>query len=172
MITVLWMVLVSVAAEPPVQPLPDGEIVSGLLAHEGELLQAVETNDPQHYQRLMVLRESDRGSYLAALYKVSKLVERARSDPAFAERLQQIQVREDQLRAMAAGFAARSAAEQGVLRAQMVALASELMDLKQAERRSRLEELRSRLDALQREIEQREKDRDAIVGEYVDRLVR
>jgi hypothetical protein len=168
----LLFLALATAVEPADEAPPNDEIVTGLLAREPELLQAVELNDPGHYQRLMALKNADRRSYLAALYKVSRVVERTRSDPAFAERMRQIQLREVELRTLAAGFAERPAAEQVAVRAQLVALAGQLMELKQSERRQRLEELRARLEALEREIEERERDRERIVGDYVDRLVR
>lgn len=76
------------------------------------------------------------------------------------------------MRTTAEGFDALPASEQKVRRKELERLAGELMDLKQAERRDRLEELRARLTELEAEIDQREKDRARIVEEYVDQLVR
>lgn len=158
MIALLWMGFAR-ATEPAVAP-----------EKETELLEQVEALDPAQHQRLLALRDTDRASYLAALYQASRISDRARRDPAYAERIRQIAERDRELRTMAAGFAALPAAEQAAARARMVALAGELLDLKQAERRLRVEELRARLEALEREIAERDRRRDAMVEEYVNRL--
>lgn len=157
---------------PPAPGGLDSEVVAAILAREDELLDVVERTDPIQYARLTRLRDLDRAAYVAALFRVARTVERARDDPDSVERWRVIREREEQVRALAVGFAALSAEDQGARRAQMTALARELLELKQVERRVRLEELRARLEQLEQEISAREAARSRIVDEYVDRMLR
>ncbi|MEQ1508036.1 MAG: hypothetical protein ABMB14_37755 [Myxococcota bacterium] len=177
--TMVWLVSMMGWAAPGdaapgdavVDDPPTGTLATGLMAREQELLDATRRTDPGYYEKLLRLRDTDRPAYLTALYKVAKLVDRAKTDPVFAERLRSIREHEDRLRTLAKGFSALSPADQRTRRAELEAVANELMDLKQAERRARLDELRARLADLEQEIDAREQDRKRIVDEYVDQLV-
>lgn len=157
---------------PPAPAGLDSEVVAAILAREDELLDVVEQSDPIQFARLNRLRELDRAAYVAALFRVARTVERAKDDPASVDRWRTIHEREEQVRALAVGFAALSPADQVARRAQMTGLASELLALKQVERQVRLEELRARLEQLEQEIAAREAAKGRIVDEYVDRLLR
>lgn len=169
--------LLSLAFAQPPRPPPGGvppaspELVAEILAKEQQILEAVRAVDPGVYDRLMRLRDIDRGAYIPALMKAARTVERARLDPEGAERQRQIHERETQLQGLAEGFGALSGAEQKARRAELERIVGELMDLKQAERRAKLEDLRGRLEELEAEIEERERERARIVEEYVDQLV-
>ena len=65
-----------------------------------------------------------------------------------------------------------SGAQQETLRGQMVEVTGQLFELKQAERRARLEELSTRIQELQSEIDQREKDRKQVIDAYVEELLK
>lgn len=173
MITLLFALSAPAFAQaPPLGEPPSPELVQKLLSRESELLEVVRRNDPEQYERLMHLRDSDRGAYLMALMRIGRMVERAKDDPELAARFEAIRAKTEELHRAAEDFSALSASEQKAKRKELEALAGELMDLKQAERRARLEELRVRLAELEAEIDEREKDRARIVDEYVDQLLR
>jgi hypothetical protein len=154
------------------QPTPPPEAaVAQLMSREDELMTVIHNHDPQEHARMLRLREVDRGAYAAALFRVARVLERAAEDPAAAARWQAIREREEELRRLGRSYLALPADRRPELRARMEALAGELLELKQTERRARLEELRGRLDALNREIEAREAAREQLVREYVEQLL-
>ncbi|MEZ4238383.1 MAG: hypothetical protein R3F59_19975 [Myxococcota bacterium] len=165
----LLLTLLAARAEPPAPP--DDPVAAELLAREPALLQAVRDYDPAEYARILRLKEIDRAAYVAALFRVARAVDRARNDPDAAARRLAMRDKEQAIRQLARGWAALPPAEQATRRAALEAQTRELLAMKQAERRARLDELRARLEALEADIQQRDARADALVQEYVDQLL-
>ncbi len=145
--------------------------VAELLRRQDELLEAVGRYDPGLRDRLLGLRQTDRPAYVAALVRIARHLQRARRDPAFRARVQRMRELTSQMESLARGFPDVPERERAARRAQLEALAGELMDLKQADRRERLAALRAKLAGLQAEIERRDQDRDQIIEDFVDQLL-
>ena len=145
--------------------------VADVLRREAELLAAVEQYDEEMYGRMLVLKATDRRSYVAALVKVARNVQRARRDPAFRERMQAMSTLQRQLRELAEGYPSLPDRKKPAARAELERLAGKLMDLKQADRRQRLQDMEARLAEVRSEIERREAERDQIIEEFVNRLL-
>lgn len=146
--------------------------LADVLRHEDELLRMVSRVDPKLHGQLLTLRETDRTAYVGALMKVARNVHRARRDPVFRERMQAMRRKTRELQEAARGFEDLSKANQRARRAELERLAGELMDLKQADRRARLEDMQTRLTTLQQEIDRREREREQIIEDFVDQLLR
>jgi cysteinyl-tRNA synthetase len=142
------------------------------LEDEEALLEIVAKHDPEQHERLLRLREVDRPAYLLALSRVAKVVERAKDDPEFRERRLSIQSKTQQVKELAREHRRLPAAEQPAARERIEQLVGELLDLKQQDRRARLDELRARLEQLQAEFDEREGDRQRRIDEHVDELLR
>lgn len=154
------------------EPANDGERLAEVLRRESELLELVKRHDPTMHARLTRLASTNRPAYLAALVRVHRNVERARSDPAYRARVQAVRSKTAELEALTHDYRRGTAADRARIRPELVRAAGELMDLKQEDRRSRVQELQARLAELQAEIDRREQNREQIIEDFVDRMVR
>jgi hypothetical protein len=151
------------AAEPVLAP----ERTAQLLAREDELLERLGERDPAMRDRLLALRASDRDAYLAQLARLSKLADRYDDDPAFAARVDDIAALEERVRTLADSWRAASAADRPGIRAEMVGVAGQIFELKQAERRQRIAEYQARLDRLEAEVADIEAKRTDVIDRWV-----
>jgi len=142
-----------------------------VLDHRDELMAHLERFDPRQYARMERLEQADPQAFALGLLRIAKMVERLEGDPEAAERFRRIREASQQLESLARGFHDLSKAEQKRRRGEMEATARRLMELKQAERRARVEELRARITELEADIDARERDADKLVEAYVDQLL-
>lgn len=142
-----------------------------VLANEAEILQGVASNEPDRLEQLKRLRERDFEAYIARLAHIGKRLERARNDPAAAERMREIQAASDQLHQLAVGFGELDGRAQKERRAEMSVLALQIFEMKQAERAARVDDMRAKIEHLQAEVDERAQRQDEIVKEYVERLI-
>lgn len=159
---------------PPPDPGPDPVTqaqIQEVLSHEEAILAALATHAPDQHQQLLALKHSDRLSYLRELARIGRAVSRARQEPGALARALAIRGKTRELEALARDYRTLAEDRRPARRAEILRLAGEVMDLKQAERRARLAEMRARLEALQAEIDGRESQRDQIVEAYVDQLL-
>lgn len=170
--TWLWLVCVSLSWGGSDDEAYGQHLGRAILAQEAELLAIVSRDDPLTYRRLIRLRDTDRAAYIAGLYRVATMLDRMARDPALAERWRLISQKQAELEALAVGFASLSPAEQAARRTRLLAVARELFELRQEDRRQRIEDLTVRLQEIQRELSEREDQRDALIEQYVDSLVR
>jgi signal transduction histidine kinase len=170
---ILWLGLVlAQPAPPPIPgPPPPAHELADVLDHRDELMTLLERHDPRQHARMVRLEHTDPQAFALGLLRVAKMLERLRDDPEAAERFRQIREETERLETLARDFGQLSAADQKRRRAEMEAGARRLMELKQAERRARVEELRARIAELEADIEAREKDADKLVDTYVDQLL-
>lgn len=155
-------------AEPP---SPPAESIMEVLEHRDELMLLLEKHDPQQHARMARLEQRDPQAFALGLLRVAKQVERMRSDPAAAERFLQLQAESQRVKALVQGYHDLSGADQKRRRAEIEAAAARIMDLKQAERRARVEELRAKIVELEGDIDEREKQADKLVETFVDQLL-
>ena len=149
---------------------PEGQLRE-ILAHETSILSMLRERSPQLHTRLLQLERSDRIGYLRELGRLARAIARARQDPEALERAITLRSKTWELEALARAYQTLPEDQRPARRSEISRLTSEVMDLKQAERRARLAEMRSRLEALQAEIEGREARREQIVREYVEQLL-
>ncbi len=169
--TLILCALWAGSATAQASDLSGGEVIDNVMAHEQQLLDIVARESPDQHTKLLRLRDVRREEYVFALIRVAKAVQRAKSDPAFAERARAIREHEHLLQTLAEGFEALDKGEQRARRVDLERVAGELMDLKQAERRARLAELRQRMAEFELEIGDRDSDREGIIESYVDGLL-
>ncbi len=131
----------------------------------------LERHDPRKHAHMARLEVRDPQAFALGLLRVAKTVQRLQADPEAAERCQAMGEETKRLEALAAGFGELSGADQKRRRAEMEASARRLMDLKQAERRSRVDELRAKIAELEGEIGAREKEADKLVDAFVEQLL-
>lgn len=151
----------------PVSP----EKMEKLRMHEGEILEKVQHLDPEAYERLMRLRERDEGMYWAQLGRMARMLHRASEDPESAERKEEMRDLGRRLRRLRKDYPELDKGEQKERRAEMIDVAGQLMDLKQAERRARIEEMRGKIAHMEAEIDEREQRRDELVEGFVDQML-
>jgi Tfp pilus assembly protein FimV len=142
-----------------------------VLDHRDELMELLEEHDPQQHQRMVRLEQLDPQAFALALVRVGKQVERLKADPAAQDRFRQLKEEEARVRALASGYAELSGADQKRRRAELEAAAERIMELKQAERRARVEELRRHIAEIEADIEARDADKKRLVDAFVDQLL-
>lgn len=149
----------------------DPEVAAEVLRREKELLQLVRETDPRLHQRLVRLSKTNRRAYVLAMVRVARTVQRARTDPEYRRRLQAMRALSSRLEDLAVDHRAAPVRKQPAIEQEMKKVASDLMDLRQADRRERLEQMKARLQELQDEIDRRESRRQAIIDAYVRRML-
>ncbi len=154
------------------RPPHEARMVEEVLAREDEILAAVAEHDPAMHARLVELKKLDHRAYVVTLVRVARRAERLRGDPRARERFEEIRTLEGEIRELARDFRQLPEEQQAARRAQMEALAPELFELKQAERRASLSELQRRIEGLSEEIEQREAQRETLIEDYLDQLTK
>lgn len=132
-------------------------------AEEAEVLALLEAQDPARLAELRALQATDEPRYAAEIARAARMIERLRGDPAQAKRALEMRDLHRELRERAKGLAALDEKAAQAERTALEALAGQLFELKQADRRERLQELRARIEELEAEIDQREADRTQII---------
>lgn len=139
-----------------------------LREREAQLLDAVRAFDPERHAELLRLKETDRRAYVAAMLRIARFVDRAAPglrDPAVATELAKLDALRDRY---PGGFDALSPPERKRVTAEVTTVAERLFDLRQAERRARIEALRTDLDALVADVARRDGEREALVRRFVE----
>jgi hypothetical protein len=133
---------------------------------EAELLEAVQTYTPNHYDKLIALRDSDPEAYEAALEKVSEKVLAQKTEKAeYKEELAKIKV---QFQDLAAKHAASQPQQQEALREEMRLLAEEYFEMNQRAKRMRLEAIQAKAVRMEGQLERQESRRDQIIERYIE----
>jgi hypothetical protein len=133
---------------------------------EAELLEAVQTYTPNHYDKLIALRDSDPEAYEAALEKVSEKVLAQKTEKAeYKEELAKIKV---QFQELAAQHAAAQPQQQEELREEMRLLAEEYFEMNQRAKRMRLEAIQAKAVRMEGQLERQESRRDQIIERYIE----
>jgi hypothetical protein len=154
-------------------PEPDPAAIERLLAHEQEILDAVKLRAPERYSELIALRDTDRRAYLRYLYRAARVLRQVGERDAASPELLNLRGQLDAVRARYPdGIEALSKKDQAAVRAELTTLASQLFDLKQAQRRERIDELRSSLEELEADVARRDAERDAILADFVEAFLR
>jgi replicative DNA helicase len=153
-------------------PQAPPHVIDNIRAREAEILAWVERNDPDSFRRLNRLKHEDPRGYLGQLVRTARLMERAEDDPEVVARHKKIRKLERQFRELVVEHKALDAKEQKARVAELEALAGELFELRQAERRAQLEELEVRIEELGQEIEERDEDRRRIIEAFVAQQTR
>ena len=164
-------------------PAPDESLATWAQDREDRLLSIVKEHAPERYTELTALRDTDPVAYVMALHEVARM---ARAEGAGAERPPgpgmgpasgaskpdqdpQIAALQAQIDTLATGYSALSAAEQKKRYVEIQALAGQVFDLRQAQRKRRLEEMKDRLAGLETEIADRESRRDQLIAQWLDK---
>lgn len=133
---------------------------------EAELLEAVQTYTPNHYDKLIALRDSDPEAYEAALEKVSeKVLAQKTEKAAYKEEMATIKV---QFQELAAQHAAARPHQQDELREEMRLLAEEYFEMNQRAKRMRLEAIQAKAVRMEGQLERQESRRDQIIERYIE----
>jgi len=167
------LLLAFALAQPPGAPGHGGAgaHLEEVLSHRDELMQLLAEHDPHKHTRMERLERSDPQAFALALVRVARQVDRLRDDPEALKRFQELRAEEKRVRALAEGFHDLSGADQKRRRAELEAAAERIMALKQAERRSAVDELRAKIAEIEADIEQREKSKSQLVDAFVDQLL-
>lgn len=153
--------------------LSEGPTLAELLAREEELLARVRAVNPERHADLLRLKARDESAYAFALARVARMVDRAADGEAAHPELAAIRARFAELeRAYPDGLAGLPKKEQQQVRRTVTELAEQIFEIKQTERRRRLEEARAKLAELEAEISRRDAERDALIEAFVDQALR
>lgn len=151
--------------------VPEGTTPSAfetLRAMEDDLLDAVRTRNPDAYAQLQRLKQVDRRAYWRMLGEIARRHQARRPNPeekVLLDRLEALRARYPQ------GVADLSAAEQRVVRKDLTEIATRLFDVRQSERRARLDSLREALTELEQDVAERDATRDARIKAFVERAM-
>lgn len=168
------------SAQPPgLEPRgPRGEgpppmhLLEEVRDREPEILAWVEQFDRDGYRKLLELKARDTRLYLGQLVRIARIIQRADADPSVVERHREMRSLEQKVDRMVAQWDDLDPEARKSHRALLDELVGQLFELRQEERRSQLAELEEKIKELKGEINQREKDRKAIIDDYVDQLIR
>ncbi|MCB9676983.1 MAG: hypothetical protein H6737_17840 [Alphaproteobacteria bacterium] len=167
--------LLSVApaiAGPGDEPRPHfGASTSLSEEDEARLLQEVASRDPERAEQLARLKTRDPARYYEVLGRVARGLDREARDPEARARHERIQGIRHEIKALAIEYQAAPDGEKKKLRKEMEKLAGDIFDLRQEERRARLDDLRERLKEAEAEVAEQDANRDAVIAEHLDALL-
>lgn len=146
--------------------------IERLQAREAEILADVKAASPEHYAKLVELRDTAPRLYPIALHKAAMAVEVRAIDPTAEARQEEILALRSQVRGLADGFEALDAKAQKARRAEIEPLASRLFDLKLTEAEARLDVAEQRIADKRVELAAKKADKSKILAERVDALLR
>ena len=133
---------------------------------EAALLEAVEEYAPDRYQRLIELRETNPERYERALVTVAeKLQSKQQLKSDFNNQNMEMKGR---LTELSAQHAQANEQEQARIRAEMVALNSELFDLQMEAKYLHLANIQARVERMETSLQKRETNRAEIINTSVD----
>ena len=145
-------------------------MVRDVQAREEAILEMLQEHDPSMYERLQRLKERDPHAYTAQLVSVARRMERLRQNPEARARFEEIRNLERQIRTQADEISGLSGTEREAAVVLVTELVEHLFEAKQAERRFQLTELRARIERLEKEIAERDTERDMRTRQYIDQL--
>ena len=118
----------------------------------------------------MLAKEDDERGYWRQMLQVARMVERFHGDPVYAKR--NLEMRELQRKIKELGRAYNKDSEgHEAAYGEMETLTAQLFELKQIERRERLEELQIKIKELEDDIDDREKNKKDKIEEYLDSMI-
>ena len=135
---------------------------------EGELLERVRRHSADKHEALLELKTSQPRLYRRAMIQLHRSVQRSDKDERALPRFFEMADIHLQMIAITRSYPGLPPAEQTAARRELDALASQLFELRQEERRVRLAEAEARLERLRSEITERDEEKERIVDEYVD----
>jgi hypothetical protein len=138
---------------------------------EAQILERLKAEDPERYEQLIGIKADYPEVYPMVLRKFAHRSEPKEKDPETAAKVERLHEIKRELREMARDFDALSAKEQKARRAEMEDLAHEAFDLHGEVHRARIAGMKAQLAEHERELADREKKRDEIVSEHLDRLI-
>ena len=168
-----WIVALLLAAAQVAgaeEPALDAPTSASLSAREDDLLARVRAFDADRYDDLLRLRTTDRAAYWVALARVARLVDReAPPSPELRAQLARVEALRSRY---PQGLARLSPTEDKAVRAEFTDIGTRIFDLRQAERRARIESIRAALTDLQADVARRDQERAALIQAFVDRVMR
>ena len=150
---------------------PPVELMEHIIENEESILERIKKRRPELYEELVEKKETDPKGYVRSLLRFVNMGKQRHRDPQLERRQRELRTLHRELGHLAEGFDGLSAAEQEDRRNEMEAMAQDLFDLKQSDRRAALEDLKRRLEVLETEISDRENTQDQIIEEHVDGLL-
>jgi HD-GYP domain-containing protein (c-di-GMP phosphodiesterase class II) len=135
-----------------------------------DLMEIVREKYPERFERLKHLRAEDPEAFRKALRRIR---ERMGTGPGH-EQSESKEDKEamrgllDKFKATLEDFQEANADDRADLRSNLVELAGEIFDAKQAHREARLEKMRSRLGDLEQEIAERTDQRETLIEQFVE----
>ncbi|MCB9682695.1 MAG: hypothetical protein H6733_14615 [Alphaproteobacteria bacterium] len=173
----LVVALPAVAADPPPPPPPpppplvDDATVDRLREREAQLLERLHALDPDRYAEVVALKRTNPRAYVGALMRLAHFFDRGVAGPPSPE----LQAEIAALQAIRArypdGMTTLSAGDTRKVRTEVAAIADRVFDLRQAERRQRIDELRASLTELEEDVARRDRDRKALIDAFVDQFL-
>ncbi len=152
--------------------VPPMHVVDEVREREDEILAWVAKHDEDGHRKLLELKERDPRLYMGQLVRIAHIIQRADRDPAVVERHRKMRRLERRMEEIVADWGSYDSGQQKSYRSELNNLVGELFELRQEERRAQVAELDAKIAELKDEIEEREKDRKAIIEDYVDQLTR
>jgi hypothetical protein len=138
---------------------------------EAEILETVQDESPERYDRLIALRDRDPGRYHEAMRHIGRALAVREVDPKAEGRQQDIMALKDQLHDLAKGYDRLDPKAQAARKAEIVSLANQLFDLKMTELEARLKLAEKREAEGRARLEAHRADKAKIVNERVERLL-
>ncbi len=159
-------------AGPGDDPRPEfGASLSISDDEEAALLEFVEEHAPDRIEQLQRLKRRDPARYARALQRIQRQAERVEDDPEAMARMERLQGLRHQIKALAIEHRSASDKDQKKLRKEMESLANQVFELRQEERRQRIEHIKAKLSEAEAEIADQDARRDAVIAEHLDRLL-
>jgi len=143
-----------------------------LRAQEEELIAFVRQQRPEAAADLDKLRDSNPELYLQKLRHIQHMRKMAQENPEAAALKKDIHVRSRELHELSRSYhESDSDKEKAQLEDEIYELSTEIFEMKQRERSTRIDIMKKHIDELKQEIKERESDKDAIVDDFVQRML-
>jgi vacuolar-type H+-ATPase subunit I/STV1 len=143
-----------------------------LRAQEDELLDFIQGQHPEAAAELRKLRESNTDLYILKLRHIQHMRKMAQENPEAAALKKDIHIRNRELHELSRSYhESESNKEREQLEDEIDELATQIFEMKQRERSTRIDTMKKHIDKLKQEIKDRESDKEAIVDDFVQRML-
>jgi len=143
-------------ASPPSGPGPE------------QLLERVKERWPEKYEHLMGLRQTDPDLFHQHMQKLHHHMMKAEQYPEMTDQVEEMHDLQKQFYAEVKAFKEAKGKEREAIRKELMRMAGEIFEARQALRLLRLERAKERIEELEKDIEDRVDNRTELIEEFVD----
>ena len=133
-----------------------------------ELIEQIKEKYPEKWQHLKRLKSENPRKFHAAMMKLRRHMMMGEGDPKIMERMKENKALHARFKKAVMAYKSASDKDKNTLHKELLEMASELFDAKQAHRKRRLERAKQQITKLEEEIDERQSKRGEVIKAFVD----